>query len=314
MSGTFDRLTLRGYIVQGDLIGAVEYLKQFPEQDGLYRKYRSAFAEENTLPLGCGEKVDRMLRLYQTYYREVFWLGVDRKEAEEHLRDSFAALLGADKSADFETIEETAVRNAFEAEGFHFLGGRTSGCWGPYVWRETEARTYTVELPDGAAEYTVNLLDGFVSRSWMDYLSFGEIGTGGWSNGDGTINCVKSAYDLDSESFRVSLLRHEAQHAADLDRYGKMSQEDLEYRAKLVELIYSEERDLLGPFLREADGSDPANGHAMAAERIGKGFMEKVGWDREKLVGLPVKEVRTVALELFRESTAEMEERYGKKG
>ncbi len=56
-------------------------------------------------------------------------------------------------------------------------------------------------------------------ESWLSYLTFGLSGTGGWSNGDGLIHCVKRHYDLKSESFRVSLLKHEAQHASDQGRY-----------------------------------------------------------------------------------------------
>ena len=125
-----------------------------------------------------------------------------------------------------------------------------------------------MELPDGVQDYAVKLLDGFVMLSWLDYLSFGEVGTGGWSNGDGLIHCVKSGYDLDSEAFQVSLLKHEAQHAADHARFRGMSSEELEYRAKLVELICSSQRNLLDRFLLEADGARTGNGHGLAAERI----------------------------------------------
>lgn len=310
MTETFDRSLFRGYIIRGELRPAMEYLKIFPDRAAEYEKYRAVF-EEGAFPTPeCGGAAAKLLRPYQTYYREVFYLGVDKEMAEEHLRQTFAELLGLGADTGLETLEEH-VAEAFEAEGWRFLGGRTSGYLGPYVWRETEARTYPVELPDGAASYTVKLLDGFISRSWMDFLSLGEIGTGGWADGDGIINCVKSVYDLEGESFRVSLLKHEAQHAADLARYGKMESEDLEYRAKLVELIYSQERDLLGAFLLEADGSKTGNGHALAAERIGLGFAEKLGQDRASLAGLPVEEVQTVALALFRESTAEMAGRYG---
>lgn len=74
------------------------------------------------------------------------------------------------------------LQAAFEAEGYHALFGKTQGYYGPYVWRETVPAVYQVELPDGSAEYTVNLLKGFVFRSWMDYLTFGRYGTGGWAS------------------------------------------------------------------------------------------------------------------------------------
>ena len=156
----------------------------------------------------------------------------------------------------------------------------------------------------------MKLLDGFIMESWLNYLTFGKSGTGGWSNGDGLIHCVKHCYDLESESFRVSLLKHEAQHAADQGRYPGMSVEELEYRAKLVELIYSEERQLLDCFLREADTANSGNSHGLAAERIVRGFEVRLGKSREELTGLPVQKVQSAALALFRESTGEMDRKY----
>ena len=60
----------------------------------------------------------------------------------------------------------------FEANGFHALFGKTQGYYGPYIWRETVPTVYHVELPSGTADYTVNILSGFVFRSWMDYQTF----------------------------------------------------------------------------------------------------------------------------------------------
>ena len=82
----------------------------------------------------------------------------------------------------------------------------------------------------------------------MDYLTFGKYGTGGWASEDGTIQCIESAYDFESEKFTVSLLKHEAQHAKDLKEYPDITPAELEYRAKLVELYYSRDWELLGKF------------------------------------------------------------------
>ena len=40
------------------------------------------------------------------------------------------------------------MSEAFQSRGFHFLGGKTSGYYGSYIWRVTETKTYEVELPD----------------------------------------------------------------------------------------------------------------------------------------------------------------------
>ena len=150
--------------------------------------------------------------------------------------------------------------------------------------------------------YSVKLLDGFIARSWIDYLSFGEIGSGGWADGDGYINCVKSAWDFESESFRVSLLKHEAQHAQDLKTDKNMSSEDLEYRAKLVELIYSKERNLLKSFASEADSADKSNGHAMAAYRILQGFADVLVVDEVNPERIQLEQIQTIARALFENS------------
>ena len=77
-----------------------------------------------------------------------------------------------------------------------------------------------------------------------------------------------------------------------------------------MELIYSEERQLLDRFLQEADAACSGNSHGLAAERIARGFAARLDKSREALNGLPVPEVRAVSLALFRESTGEMERKY----
>ena len=300
----YDKNIYHGFLVQGNLREAIKYLQQFPAKKALCDNYFSRFEEEKYLTFEEDSYLNGLLVCYQKYYRDVFYLGMEKEQAAEHMRERLTAFLGI-ADADMDETEEQ-VKNAFAHRGFHFLGGKTGGFYGPYIWRVTEARSYEVELPGGTAGYTVNLLDGFITRSWLDYISFGETGTGGWTDGDGMINCVKESYDLEGESFKVSLLKHEAQHAMDMARFENMPSEDLEYRAKLVELIYSSQRNLLQKFLWEADGSGKENGHSRAAARIAEGFMRKVCSCRKEMEALPIAEVQRVARALFAESEEEM--------
>lgn len=175
---------------------------------------------------------------------------------------------------------------------------------------DEELSHYEVELPEGTQDYAVKFLDGFIMKSWLDYISFGETGTGGWSNGDGLIHCVRGAYDLQSEEFQVSLLKHEAQHAIDQARYKGITNEDLEYRAKLVELIYSRERRMLERFVGQADTTRADNGHGLSAEHIVRGFEMFLKKERSRLAGLPVETAQSVAQSLFAESSEKMAAKY----
>lgn len=303
--------TFYGYLIKGDLNQAITYIMQFPQQSGRYQKYRSVFEEACYFTLSEDSYLNKLLIIYQQYYRDVFYLNIPPESAAQTMRDRFLSLwniTGCGISLD--DLEGHEIANAFTDRGFHFLGGRTSGYYGPYIWKTTQSKTYDVVLPNGTQQYTVRFLDGFLSKSWLDYISFGEVGTGGWTDADGIINCVKSAYDLQGERFTVSLLKHEAQHAMDLRAYPRISSEDLEYRAKLVELIYSSKRDLLAQLLNEADGTQASNGHCLASSRIAAEFESKQDRSRLALSSLSIEEIQAIARNLFLESNQEMDAKY----
>lgn len=299
----FNRDIYYGYIVKGDLHGAIAYVKQFPEQRGLYDRFMEILEQERYIRYEVDDTLNRVLTAYQQYYRDVFFLRIGKEQAADLLRERLSATLGiSGQGASLDEIETNQLSDLINRHGLHFLGGRTGGYYGPYIWRTTESVCYEVELTDGIQNYTVKLLDGFITRTWIDYLSFGEIGPGGWTDGDGIINCVRSSYDFESENFKVSLLKHEAQHARDLAMNKDMSSEDLEYRAKLVELIYSKERNLLQTFAQEADPSDPANGHAMAAFRIMSGFADILGVAVVDPALISIEKIQKTARMLFDDS------------
>ena len=299
----FDCDIYYGSIIKGDLRRAIAYVKQFPEKSDLNHRFASVFEHEQYRSYDVAAELNGILLSYQQYYRDAFYLCIAREQAENKLKERLAKRLGvADQHIPLCRLEQKNLVDLFESRGLHFLGGKTGGYYGPYIWRTTETVSYDVALPHGIQSCSVKMLDGFIVRSWMDYLSFGEIGSGGWTDGDGTINCVKFAWDFADESFRVSLLKHEAQHAQDLKRNRNMSSEDLEYRAKLVELIYSTERNLLCTFAREADDSDRNNGHAMAAYRIVKGFSDLLQVDDLQPAAVSIAQIQTIARTLFENS------------
>ena len=306
---TFEKDTLRGIIVKGNLRAAMTYLEQFPETATLYQKSVALYQQEHYLTYDVDAELNEILLAYQKYYRDAFYLELPAEEAVQRLRERLAALFQVASDVSLDKLEEMAGA-AFRRKSFHALMGRTSGYYGPYIWKVEELRHYKVELPEGTQDYAVKFLDGFIMKSWLDYISFGETGTGGWSNGDGLIHCVRAAWDLESEDFQVSLLKHEAQHAMDQARYKDITNKELEYRAKLVELIYSKERRMLERFVSQADATRADNGHGLSAEHIVRGFEICLKKDRGRLAGLPIETVQTVARSLFAVFCNEMAAKY----
>lgn len=289
------------FFINGDIKGAIAYMREHEEFKDILPAYTAIFENCEYRSYDIPDALNDILRLYQIYFRDVFYCSLPEPEAAYKLLTGLRLLLNM-PDADEELLAER-LQAAFEANGYHALFGKTQGYYGPHIWRETVPTVYRVELPDGTAEYTVNILKGFVFRSWMDYLTFGRYGTGGWASPDGTINCVEQAYDFESERFLVSLLKHEAQHAMDMKRFPKITPAELEYRAKLVELHYSGDLGLLQKFLSEADESRTGDSHAAASARIRRKF---AGTDQANLPSIQAR-----ARELLHTHTKELEAKYG---
>ena len=290
------------FFVNGDIKGAIAYMRNHEEFKDILPAYVAIFEDCEYRTFEIPDILNDILRLYQIYFRDTFYCRLPEAEAADKLLTGLKVLLDV-PDAEEELLTEQ-LQSVFEAKGYHALFGKTQGYYGPYIWRDTVPTVYRVELPSGTAEYTVNILKGFVFRSWMDYLTFGMYGTRGWASPDGTINCIEQAYDFESERFLVSLLKHEAQHTEDMKRFPGITPAELEYRAKLVELHYSSDLGLLQEFLSAADESKTNDGHAIASARL---KLEFADMDQTKLF-----RIQTRALELLHAHTKEMEEKYGK--
>ena len=288
------------FFINGDIKGAIAYMRDHEEFKDILPAYVAIFENCEYRTFDIPDKLNDILRLYQVYYRDTFYCGVPEAEAADRLLAQLRALLHMPDAE--EALLARRLQSVFEAEGYHALFGKTQGYYGPYIWRETVPTVYQVQLPDGTAEYTVNILKGFIFRSWMDYLTFGRYGTGGWASPNGTINCVEQAYDFGSERFLVSLLKHEAQHTVDMKRFTGITPAELEYRAKLVELHYSGDVGLLQKFLSEADESKAGDSHAAASAKIKREFADT---DQGSLSCIQAR-----ALALLHAHTKEMEEKY----
>lgn len=246
-------------------------------------------------------------RIYQNYYRNVFWMNLSNEDAKKLLFHELWLFCGSKTNFPRDENIEYEIEKIVKLEGYEYLGGETQGFYGPYIWKRSAEATYKVELPSGIEPYTVIMMDGFISRSWLDFISFGNTGPGGWVGENGILYCVRSAYEIDSDKFNLSFLKHEAQHAYDKRMYSDITAVDLEYRAKLVELIYWPNDEKIKEIYRESDNSNPDNSHSVAAYRIinemaqklfGCEYVndEKIWWDK-------LDNVKKYAIELLDKSS-----------
>lgn len=191
------------------------------------------------------EGVDPLVRKigerYQDYWRDALLDPSARKALETGLYADLKTLLESEGIT--VTPEDMDDPDAFltkvvEDRGYGALFGRTVPLLDFMLWRTTETKNQEVELTDGAYSFTVNYLKDFVSMGWSSFATFGGPAAGGWATKDG-LYVVTPRWDLDSEAFKVSYFMHEGRHFADYDLYPNLGQPDLEYRAKLTELVYT---------------------------------------------------------------------------
>lgn len=271
----YDYRIYYGYIVQGDLRAAIDYIKKFRRKKGLVKKYQQMIEQGKPIRHSKNKVLNDICLIFDEYYRKVFWLKEERQDTVQYLCDAFSELLGMSSEVYLNLKEaeqhweilEDKVAGLAEKEGYHYLGGKTQGFYGPYIWKTTKRKIYQIKLPNTIEKFPLDMLSGFISCSWMSYISFGKIGTGGWAGSDGVLACVKKRYwyRMMTSRFKVDFLKHEAQHAVDKRQIPGISDIHLEYKAKLVQLIYANNMNAFWGFVTEASKEDTGNSHAAAS-------------------------------------------------
>lgn len=292
----YDEDKYYSYLLNYEVRKAYNYLVKC-EQFDLSSKLETRFADNHYENRSSNQFVREVDYLYQDYYKDIFWKELDKFTATKKLYKSLCLFMEDNNLLEDYSYQEKnnlelvyeeifklgdKLQKLFEKIGYHFLGGRTAGYLGPYIWRKNKTIEYEVELPNGIQNYTVTMMSKFVSKSWLDYVSLGVLSTGGWQNED-SMNCVVASYPArvrKTAKFKVSFLKHEAQHAYDYIHYPNLSPVQLEYRAKLVELIYYPRISLFLNFLSYASADDKNNAHSYVAYHIAKGLSEII-FERE---------------------------------
>ncbi len=181
------------------------------------------------------------------------------------------------------------------------------------IWNQDSREQYTVALPKDTVRTTVVFITDYALNGYDDYATFGSAQVGGWAvQESATLYCNRDQYDLGSELFKVSYLKHETLHFTDLNAYPNLSAADLEYRSKLIELMYCTEatmQDRIAQFVREADGADRSHSHPYANHvlmtRLSEMLLQRgVEQDLAVWSTIPVEAINRAAAALYAASEA----------
>ena len=141
--------------------------------------------------------------------------------------------------------DDSELTKVIENEGFYCEFMLINGIQDLLIWDKQSQAEYAVVLPETNINVHVIFIENYVLRGASDYATFGHSQIGGWANNrDSSLFCNKGTYQLKSEKFQYSYLKHESIHFVDLKNYPNLQPADLEYRAKLVELIYCTEKTI----------------------------------------------------------------------
>lgn len=137
-----------------------------------------------------------------------------------------------------------------------------------FIWDKETVEHYDVQLPKQSVQTQVVFIEHILLFGYDHYASLGSTQVGGWATkASATLYCNKGQYDVSSEKFNVSYLKHESLHFTDLNDYPNLSAADLEYRSKVIEIMYLTEETMhekIAEFIYGANKTDRSHSHPYA--------------------------------------------------
>jgi hypothetical protein len=283
---------------------------------GLKKKYIARFVDQTEIMENDFENkvIYGIANIYRDYWK-IELLKLDAKKTDSllynHLTDYIVennlTNIGRDslRSSLRNDVELTRI---IENEGFQCKFFFLNGMQDLLIWKEERIEKEIVDLPTGSLEVSIVNVDHLLLTGYSGYASFDIKTTGGWAVKENpVIYCIGDGYDISSEKYLISYLKHESIHYLDLNKYPNLSSADLEYRAKLIELMYCSEESIysrIAEFLNGASSKDKSYSHPYANYCIMRDF-SKVIFNNDyedayaKWLQIDVEKLNQVATQLF---------------
>lgn len=226
------------------LLDSLDNTKLTKKQSRLKQRYYSRFRDmDEKYDLKTNDvQIIELMKIYRGYWQKVLNDNSLLTKNDSLLTNQVIGFLKANyKTINNKTDDDLhenfteCLRAYLLSKGIHAATGKTGIFFDLLMHSKESEVIYDVTTPEDTLKVKVVFMEDILSNGWEDYATFGKYYPGGWATTD-ALYCLKESYDLNSEKFLVSYLKHEGKHFADYKSFPKLTGADLEYRAKLVEL------------------------------------------------------------------------------
>jgi hypothetical protein len=296
-------------------------LINFAYQKWKKKMYARFISKEEVFENTSGNKIiNDLSNIYREYWRIELLKHNPENRTDSSLYNNITEyiltnqLTNLSKDSLQKTIKnDSELKRIIEKQGFKVDFKYRNGFQELFIWDKETTNKYEVILPNDTIYSTVVFIESYHINGYDNYASLGSSSVGGWAiKESATLYCNKSDYDLTSEHFTVSYLKHESLHFTDLNNYPNLSAADLEYRAKLIELMYCTEKtiyDRVIQFINGANSADRNHSHPYANHMLIKNlskmiFNTEYESNYKKWKKIPVKKINEAATSLYKLSEA----------
>ncbi len=240
------------------------------------KMYARFVSKEEVFENTTGNKiVHDISNIYREYWRVELMKPLPQSRTDSTLYNNIADYILSNKlsrlskdSLRKNIKDDSVLKEIIEKEGFKVDFKFRNGFQEVFIWNKESTKKYEIILPKDTIKTTVVFIESYHINGYDEFATFGDSQVGGWAvKESATLYCNKGTYDLNSEKFEVSYLKHESLHFTDLNKYPNLSATDLEYRSKVIELMYCTEGtiyDRISEFVSGANKADRKNSHPYA--------------------------------------------------
>lgn len=324
-------LHIKTLAANGNIRGAIDEMDKNPSLTNIpmniayknwKKKFDSRFLTEGELIENTSGNaiINDISNIYRTYWRKELLKENPKTKTDSTLYKNISEYLISknlthlSKDSLSKTIKnDSELKRVIEEQGFHADFKFRNGMQEVFIWDKETIKDYVVIIPKDTVKTKVVFIENYHLNGYDYYATFGASQVGGWAMKEtATLYCNKDIYDIESENFEVSYLKHESLHFTDMNEYANLSSADLEYRSKVIELMYCTEEtiyDRVLDFISGADSSDRNYSHPyanyMLIENLSKFlFNSEFEPDYTKWTQLTVEQINKAANSLYKNSEA----------